>query len=23
MVINFDMPETKEMYMHRVGRAGR
>jgi len=23
MVINFDMPESKEMYMHRVGRAGR
>jgi len=23
VVINFDMPETKETYMHRVGRAGR
>lgn len=23
VVINFDMPEEKETYMHRVGRAGR
>jgi len=22
-VINFDMPECKETYLHRVGRAGR
>lgn len=23
MVINFDMPDSKETYMHRIGRAGR
>lgn len=23
VVINFDMPDVKETYMHRVGRAGR
>jgi len=23
VVINFDMPDDKETYMHRVGRAGR
>jgi len=23
VVINFDMPEENETYMHRVGRAGR
>jgi len=23
LVINFDMPNIKEVYMHRVGRAGR
>lgn len=22
-VINFDMPDSKETYLHRVGRAGR
>lgn len=22
-VINFDMPDAKETYLHRVGRAGR
>lgn len=22
-VINFDMPDCKETYLHRVGRAGR
>lgn len=22
-VVNFDMPDSKETYLHRVGRAGR
>jgi superfamily II DNA/RNA helicase len=23
VVINYDLPEKKEMYMHRIGRSGR
>jgi ATP-dependent RNA helicase UAP56/SUB2 len=23
IVINYDMPESSDMYLHRVGRAGR
>lgn len=23
LVINYDMPETSDTYLHRVGRAGR
>lgn len=23
VVINYDLPEDKEMYMHRIGRSGR
>lgn len=23
VVINYDLPERKEMYMHRIGRSGR
>jgi translation initiation factor 4A len=23
VVINYDLPECKEMYMHRIGRSGR
>jgi superfamily II DNA/RNA helicase len=23
VVINYDLPDSKEMYMHRIGRSGR
>lgn len=23
VVVNYDLPESKEMYMHRIGRSGR
>ena len=23
LVINFDLPKTKEVYIHRIGRSGR